>query len=357
MSLIEPTNFATNYEFKDDTMEQFGRLFRETKICTARHLVLPATTLKIYCYYDMFRLCKHLHSAPLLLSTNLATGCYSQMFTGCGSLTIVQNTLPALTVPVNGYNNMFSTTGLSKAPEIEATTVDGYAFWNMFEGCEKMTHGPSILRATDLSGTTQCYSGMFKECYNLQVAPQLPATKLGTQCYLYMFQNCQSLVTPPALPATTLAEGCYSGMFNNCWTLGSTPTLSATTLFPSCYYRMFLNCRAITTAPALPATVLAKSCYGLMFNGCTSLTTAPELGAYTLVETCYQQMFTGCTSLNSITCLATDLSATNCLQNWVQNVASTGTFTRDSDTTWPSGNSGIPANWTVNTVDDGIQWD
>lgn len=317
---------------------------------------ITATTLGEQACVMMFQGCTSLASSPALPAMNLSTSCYEQMFYECESLTSFP-TLPATTLPAAAYRNMFCETGLLAAPEIMATSVANSSLWNMFDNCDHMITGPSILRATDLSGTTQCYRGMFKECYSLQVAPQLPATKLGKQCYLYMFQNCQSLVNPPALPATELAEGCYSGMFNNCWTLGSTPTLSATTLFTSCYYRMFLNCRAITTAPALPAIVLAQSCYGLMFNGCTSLTTAPVLGAYTLVEACYQQMFTGCTSLNSITCLATDLSATNCLQNWVQNVASTGTFTRDSDTTWPSGNSGIPANWTVNTVDDGIQWD
>ena len=68
-----------------------------------------------------------------------------------------------------------------------------------------------------------------------------------------------------------------------------------------------------------------------MFYGCTSLTTAPELPATTLAEACYSGMFCDCTSLNNITCLATDISASDCLEIWVDNVASAGTMYLDSE--------------------------
>jgi hypothetical protein len=46
--------------------------------------------------------------------------------------------------------------------------------------------------------------------------------------------------------------------------------------------------------------------------------------------------------------LATDISATNCLSNWVYEVSSTGTFVKHVDmTSLPSGYSGIPDRWTV----------
>ena len=61
-------------------------------------------------------------------------------------------------------------------------------------------------------------------------------------------------------------------------------------------------------------------------------------------------MFQGCTSLNYIKCLATDISASNCLYNWTYNVASTGTFvTADNPPAWTTGTSGIPTNWKVYT--------
>jgi hypothetical protein len=85
-----------------------------------------------------------------------------------------------------------------------------------------------------------------------------------------------------------------------------------------------------------------------MFKDCTSLTTAPELPATTLMDHCYREMFNGCKKLNYIKMLATNISASYCLNNWVKNVASTGTFVKNSTmTTLPTGTSGIPSGWTV----------
>ena len=102
----------------------------------------------------------------------------------------------------------------------------------------------------------------------------------------------------------------------------------------------------------LPATTLAEGCYATMFNGCTSLTIAPELHATTLSKTCYYQMFFGCSNLRKITMLATDIatdiSASGCLTNWVNGVASTGTFVKASSmTSLTPGVNGIPKGWTV----------
>ena len=97
-----------------------------------------------------------------------------------------------------------------------------------------------------------------------------------------------------------------------------------------------------------PATTLTNDCYHHMFYGCSNLTTAPELPAPTLAQGCYQEMFGGCSKLNYIKCLATDISASNCLSNWVPGVASTGTFVKKPNMSrWPTGASGIPTGWTV----------
>jgi hypothetical protein len=59
-------------------------------------------------------------------------------------------------------------------------------------------------------------------------------------------------------------------------------------------------------------------------------------------------MFRGCTKLNYIQCLATNISASKCTNNWVSGVAASGTFVKDpSMESWTTGNSGIPSNWTV----------
>ena len=150
----------------------------------------------------------------------------------------------------------------------------------------------------------------------------LPATGLTNNCYAYMFRRCALLEKAPVLPAMTLANNCYQGMFN--------------------------SCESLTSAPVLPAMTLANNCYQGMFNGCTSLTSAPVLPAPTLTNYCYATMFGFCSNLSSITCLATDISASNCTQNWVNGVASSGTFTKAASmASWTTGVGGIPEGWTV----------
>ena len=172
----------------------------------------------------------------------------------------------------------------------------------------------------------------------------------ATARFCRLFGECTSLTTAPELPATTLAEYCYYCMFSTCYALTTAPELPADTLANYCYSNMFQGCIALTTAPELPATTLANYCYQSMFSNCHALTTAPELPATTLAEYCYYFMFYDCTKLSSITMLATDISATNCLYNWVKGVASSGTFYKNSAANWTTtGTSGIPTGWDVET--------
>lgn len=116
------------------------------------------------------------------------------------------------------------------------------------------------------------------------------------------------------------------------------------------FCKLFYNCSNIVNVDSnfLPATTLADSCYDSMFHYCTRLTTAPALPATKLINYCYYNMFYNCTKLNYIKMLATDISATNCLSNWVNSVSSTGTFIKNAAmTSLPTGNSGIPSGWAV----------
>ena len=80
---------------------------------------------------------------------------------------------------------------------------------------------------------------------------------------------------------------------------------------------------------------------------CSSLETAPDLLAATLPDNAYYQLFYGCSNLNYVRCLATDISATDCLTNWMSGVPSTGTFVKQANSQWPEGTDGIPEGWTV----------
>ena len=232
------------------------------------------------------------------------------------------------------------------------TSLEGkdYTFYGLFSGCTTLISAESLsLPTTTLA--SHCYQYMFANCTNLTTAPSaLPATTLGVNCYANMFHGCSSLTTAPELKATKLATECYSNMFNGCTSLTTAPSeLPAETLAQSCYSNMFNGCTNLTTVPELPATTLANYCYSNMFSYCTSLTTAPELPATRLAMRCYQMMFYNCINLNNITCLATNISASKCTNQWVLGVqTSSGTFTKAASMTrWTSGNDGIPNNWTV----------
>ena len=146
-----------------------------------------------------------------------------------------------------------------------------------------------------------------------------------------------------------LIENCFHDMFyNSNLTDFYENILYYPRLAAGCYSRMFYGCSNLTTASQLPATTLADGCYYNMFSNCSSLTTAPELPATTLVDNCYMDMFNGCSKLNYIKMLATDISARDCLYNWVENVSPTGTFVKNPNmTSLPTGTDGIPEGWTV----------
>lgn len=242
---------------------------------------------------------------------------------------------------------------------IGKTNLSGMCFSHTFTNCSGLTEaGNLILPALNLSERRQdndiygCYAMMFDNCVSLRTIPELPATGLTRACYYFMFNGCKSLTTLPSnylSAARTMAERCYHSMFQECSGLTTVNfVLPATTLATECYKQMFDMCRSLRSVPSnmLPNRTLANACYQLMFAGCTSLTQAPELPATTLATYCYRYMFNGSTSLNYIKCLAQNVS-TDDTWGWAINVASTGTFIKDANTTWSRGVDGIPSGWAI----------
>ena len=304
--------------------------------------VTVSTANARFCY--LFRDCASLTTTPELPATTLADRCYDYMFYKCAGLTTAPE-LPATTLADYCYSNMFAyCTGLTIAPELPATTLAPYCYCAMLYLCDSLTTAPEL---PVMTLAESCYRQMFVGT-SLTTAPKLPATTMAPYCYYQMFWDCDELTAAPELPATTLAERCYQEIFRDCDGLTTAPELPATTLAPYCYAAMFYESDVLTTAPELPATVLADYCYNQMFRGCTGLTVAPELPATTLATKCYRQMFWDCKKLDHITMLATDISAPDCLEEWVSGVASTGTFTKAAAmTSLTTGESGIPEGWTV----------
>ena len=232
---------------------------------------------------------------------------------------------------------------------LKSNTLTQYCYWHMFQNCQELIEMPYLF-AQNLRNF--CYGEMFIGCIKLKNTKALSAERTVDGCYIRMFNGCTSLIQAPILMSKEVSFSAYEGMFANCSSLIQAPTiLPAMTISVESYRNMFANCISLTQAPVLPATNLAEKCYENMFSGCTSLTNAPELPATNLVYACYRNMFTDCTNLNYIKILATNFSTNdNCFVNWVDGVASSGTFVKKANATFPSGVSGIPNGWTVQNI-------
>ena len=244
----------------------------------------------------------------------------------------------------------------AKADRTSDQDANNYFYFKMTGKIEAWHNVMSLYRTNDFatyeSVVGYAFSRLFWYCTSLKKAPVLPATTLADSCYWSMFQGCESLTKAPELPATTLAIDCYYAMFYGCRSLTEAPALPATTLASGCYNGMFEGCQSLTKAPELPATTLASGCYYGMFVSCQSLAEAPVFPATTLANGCYSYMFAGCQSLKEVRISATT-TATDALKNWLNNVSATGDFYCDPNATiFPSGTSGIPANWNRHALAD-----
>ena len=107
MSLIDALAFPVVKELTE--AHTFQDLFNDNKhidIDAARPFLLPATTLKSFCYLSMFSGCEKLTVAPALPATNLAEFCYKDMFQNC-SILEQGPLLSATTLTTSCYQGMF----------------------------------------------------------------------------------------------------------------------------------------------------------------------------------------------------------------------------------------------------------
>lgn len=272
-----------------------------------------------YCFCRLFYNCTSLVTPPELPATTLNNiGIYFQAFQGCTSLTSVPD-LPALDLPQNSYYMMFAgCTSLTSAPTLPATSAGASCYYQMYYGCSALTSAGDIKAAT-----------------------------VGTECFRAMFENCTSLVGVGDILATVMAQQCCYRMFYGCSHLIATPTMTISTTAVNCCYSMFENCIALTTNKInFNATTLSNNCYQRMYR-LAPITTDVELPALTLVPTCYRQMLQGA-KVTWIKMLATDISASDCLTNWVLSVPASGIFVKNINAAWTTtGVNGVPSGWTV----------
>ena len=129
MSLLYGDDFASNTALTNSTY-QFCSIFKKAPVVSAKNLVLPATTLKGYCYRAMFSYATTLEEAPELPATTLAQGCYWYMFEQCSIAKAP--VLPATTLATECYGHMFS--GCAVLSEIQCFATTGFGNSKCLEG-------------------------------------------------------------------------------------------------------------------------------------------------------------------------------------------------------------------------------
>ena len=176
----------------------------------------------------------------------------------------------------------------------------------------------------------------------------LSPTTLSEGCYRNMFTGSSLTKAPRDLPALVVSGRAYSNMFQGT-SIETAPFISATSLDGTRnMYQMFDDCNLLKNVQEeLYPTVLTTSCYSGMYSGCTSLEKAPILPAndFTSANLAYANMFNGCSNLTSVTHHITYWNTTNA-SYWLEGVAASGTVTCPAATIIPTGESGIPENWT-----------
>ena len=335
--------------------------------------ILPCDIIDDRCYAHMFANCTSLKRAPILAQRffGLAEAEYYAMFSGCSSLNYVECYL-SYTASQSYYHTGYMFSGVSQTgtfvlmdgADVGATGHAGIPTgWNV----EKRSFDPEneYLQITSNSS-------------NVTTTAQVRFNKPGLMYswdhgYTWHDEWADRSLIPPMettlLKATGLTaedstsdtpgigtftlDGTSSG-FNvrgNIMSLVYGDDFKGKTEIQDHQFEaLFKGIKYLANAKdlILPSTELTNSCYKDMFNGCSGLTTSPDLNASTLEDNCYESMFSGCSSLKNITCLATDISATDCTKDWTNGVAASGTFVKkDSMSSWTTGVNGIPDGWSV----------
>lgn len=319
LSLLYDNNFV-NYNVTKNQNYTFYRLFKGTQVVDASAMIFPHDAGKTSQYGGMFQNCTELISAPseIPATTQSVTSCFDYTFDGCTKLV----NAPVIKTKNIGGRGMFrNCISLVSVAQI-ALDASGVNLREFFRGCTSLKKNPFVMTANAGFTTNNGASDCFRDCTSLTDAGTIRAGRVASNCFGYMFSGCTSLIVAPTID-TPLAENIYNNMF--------------------------YGCTSLITPPILPATTLIKDCYKNMFYNCTSLKAAPELPATTLIQSCYNQMFRR-SGVTWIKMLATDISASECLTNWMYDVGNTSNsvFIKHIDATWTTtGNSGVPTNWTV----------
>lgn len=132
-------------------------------------------------------------------NTIVGNGAAMYMYKDCTSLDVTENFMIYGMLPAgelsgtSSYEGMFmGCTSLTRMPYLPATTVPGYAYAWMFEGCSSLNDIYYGMDVTTFEDNMSC-ARMFKDCTSLTYGQTIDATTLGYKTYNSMFNGCSSL--------------------------------------------------------------------------------------------------------------------------------------------------------------------
>ena len=338
---------------------------------------LPATTLAQYVYWYMFEDCAITTAPDLPFTGTLPAYAYGYMFTGCSNLNSVKclaTNVSATSATTGWLTNVAQTGTFIKNPDMSgwSTGVNGIpSGWTTQDLVTDYSNEyfTIVSRANNNVISLKANIGYYGNSTIVEVEVSTDngntwttkqsseeGTTLATlnngDKLLIRGQNVSFTYDLSSDESNTfIATGDFDVQGNIMSLLDYNDFNSNPDFWQMYTFRsLFQNNTHLIHAHnlVLPVMNLMGGDYREMFSGCTSLVSGPTLPALVVASSSYMYMFEGCSSLTSITCLATDISESWCVDDWVYGVGASGTFTKNSAmSSWETGDSGIPSGWTV----------
>ena len=252
------------------------------------------------------------------------------------------------------------------------TTYDDFAY--LFYGCTSLLTSPDL---SNIPINEYIFAGTFQGCTSLVSTSELPQTALMRNCYYSMYMGCTALTVPSPIGAKVFKQSSCSQMYYGCTHLTKAAAMTVDDAENSAFLGMYQGCTLLTDAenitinsfsgtnicqnmfrqcsslvdkiPTINASSITNGCFTYMYYMCSNLTKAHSFPALTLLPTCYSFMYHS-TKVNYVKMYATDISATNCLTNWLYEVPNNSSciFVKNINAQWTdTGWSAVPTNWTV----------
>lgn len=354
----------------------YAEMFMDCISLTEPSSYLPETLGK-YSFYGMFRNCIALEHSPRMADVVFDEGCYMEMFYNCEKLNYVfheyQYPEKEEELPLHAFENwcfgvapegfFYEIAGSAWIPgpsgnpwkfglhfiaKEDGAKVGGiivgqdkveYSYdnqnWVEWDGSELIIGnvGDKLYFRRDATGSLDSYTQFTTPFGAVTTAGEIRSmnnkirfvSELRPYCFMNMFKGCDKLDWPHDLSALDdLSDGCFYSMYENCSFKDlHTYALEADVIDINSYTRMFAECENLEKGPQLMFTELSRfSCYE-MFEGCSKLKEmwVPNYD-YDVLE-----------------------HPDQATENWLLNVASTGTFHEKETGKWDDGPSANP--WKV----------